>query len=93
MSISDVSIKNPVFAWMLMFALMLFGAIGFSRMGVSLMPDVDFPVLNINLTWEGAAPEIMETEVVDQVEDVLTSVEGVREISSNSRQGSANITV
>ncbi|MFA5139221.1 MAG: efflux RND transporter permease subunit [Elusimicrobiota bacterium] len=93
MSISDVSIKNPVFAWMLMFGLMLFGAIGFSRMGVSLMPDVDFPVLSVSLTWEGAAPEIMETEVVDRVEDALTSVEGVREISSNSRQGSASVTV
>ncbi|MBI5882306.1 MAG: efflux RND transporter permease subunit [Elusimicrobia bacterium] len=93
MSISDVSIRNPVFAWMLMLGLMFFGLLGFSRMGVSLMPDVDFPVLSISLSWEGASPEIMETEVVDLVEDAMTSVEGVREISSNSRQGSASVTV
>ncbi|MBI5211273.1 MAG: efflux RND transporter permease subunit [Elusimicrobia bacterium] len=93
MSISDVSIRNPVFAWMLMLGLMFFGWLGFSRMGVSLMPDVDFPVLSISLSWEGAAPEIMETEVVDLVEDAMTSVEGVREISSSSRQGSASVTV
>ncbi|MDO8756962.1 MAG: efflux RND transporter permease subunit, partial [Elusimicrobiota bacterium] len=60
MTISDLSIKNPVFAWMLMFALMLFGWVGYSRMGVSQMPDVDFPVVNVAVTWEGAAPEIME---------------------------------
>lgn len=93
MTISDASIRNPVFAWMLMLALMLFGWLGFSRMGVSLMPDVDFPVVTVSLTWEGAAPEIMETEVVDLVEDALTTVEGVREISSSSRQGQASVTV
>ncbi|MFA6092686.1 MAG: efflux RND transporter permease subunit [Elusimicrobiota bacterium] len=91
--ISDISIRNPVFAWMLMIGLMSFGWIGFSRMGVSLMPDVDFPILTISLGWEGAAPEIMETEVVDVVEDHLTSVQGVREITSSSRQGSASVTV
>ena len=62
MTISDLSIKNPVFAWMLMFGLMLFGWVGYSRMGVSQMPDVDFPVVNIAVTWDGAAPEIMEAE-------------------------------
>jgi len=92
-SLSDVSIRNPVFAWMLMFGLMFFGWIGFSRMGVSLMPDVDFPVLSISLSWEGASPEIMETEIVDIVEDAMTSVEGVREISSSSRQGQASVSV
>ncbi|MBI2362497.1 MAG: efflux RND transporter permease subunit, partial [Elusimicrobia bacterium] len=93
MNISETSIKNPVFAWMLMAAMMLFGWIGFSRMGVSLNPDVDFPVVTVGLAWEGAAPEIMETEVVDIVEDAITTVQGVREISSSSRQGQASVTV
>ncbi|MBI3331324.1 MAG: efflux RND transporter permease subunit, partial [Candidatus Omnitrophica bacterium] len=56
MTLSDFSIKNPVFAWMLMAALILFGGIGYQRMGVSQMPDVEFPVLNVSLDWEGAAP-------------------------------------
>ncbi len=93
MNLSDISIKNPVFAWMLMFALMVFGWIGYGRMGVSQMPDVDFPVVNVAVTWEGAAPEIMEAEVVDIIEDAVTSVQGVREISSSSKQGQAAITV
>jgi HAE1 family hydrophobic/amphiphilic exporter-1 len=91
MTLSDLSIKNPVFAWMLMAGLMIFGWLGFSGMGVSSMPDVDFPVVSVSLTWEGAAPEIMESEVVDVVEDSLTSVEGVKEITSTSRRGQATV--
>ncbi|MBI3298445.1 MAG: efflux RND transporter permease subunit [Elusimicrobia bacterium] len=93
MNISELSIRNPVFAWMLMAAMMLFGWIGFSRMGVSLNPDVDFPVVTVSLAWDGAAPEIMETEIVDIIEDAITTVEGVKEITSSSRQGAASVTV
>ena len=68
MSLSDISVKNPVFAWMLMLGLMIFGYISFSRMGVSQLPDVDFPVVNISVVYEGAAPEVMELDVVDAIE-------------------------
>lgn len=93
MTLSDLSIKNPVFAWMLMIGLIAFGLIGFNRMGVSQLPDVDFPVLAVNVTWEGAAPEVMETEVTDAIEDAVMSVQGIKEVSSVSRQGSATITI
>ena len=93
MSISDFSIKNPVFAWMLMIGLIVFGFISFDRMGVSQLPDVEFPVISANLTWEGAAPEVMETDVVDIAEDALMSIQGIRDISSTTRQGSATITI
>ena len=87
MGLADVSIRRPVFAWMLMFGLLLFGGISFVRLGVSQLPDVDFPVISISLTLEGATPEVMESDVVDIVEDVMTTVEGVREISSTCREG------
>lgn len=93
MSLSDISIKNPVFAWMLMAGLILFGAISFSRMGISEMPDVDFPVVNISVTYEGAAPEIMESDVVDIIEDAVLSIQGIRNITSSSKQEEANITI
>ncbi|MCE9625467.1 MAG: efflux RND transporter permease subunit, partial [Deltaproteobacteria bacterium] len=93
MSLAEISIKNPVFAWMLMAGLILFGAISFSRMGISEMPDVDFPVVNISVTYEGAAPEIMESDVVDVIEDAVLSIQGIRNISSSSRQSQADITV
>ena len=99
-TLADISIRNHVFAWMLMLGLIGFGLICFSGyggvvkgLGVSQNPDVDFPVVSVSLNYEGASPEIMETDVVDPVEDAITSVEGVKEISSTSRQGSANITV
>jgi multidrug efflux pump len=100
MTLADISIRNHVFAWMLMAALIGFGLICFTGfggvvkgLGVSQNPDVDFPVVNISVTYEGASPEIMETDVVDFIEDAVTSIEGIKQISSTSRQGAANITV
>ena len=93
MNISEISIKNPVFAWMLMFALMIFGLLSFKGMGVGQMPDVDFPVLNVNVTWEGAAPEVIESDVVDVIEDAVMGVQGLKDISSISRDGMASITL
>lgn len=93
MRISDVSIRNAVFAWMLFAAFIIFGFISFLRLGVSQLPDVDFPVVNVAMTLQGAAPEIMETSVVDPVEDALSTVEGVERISSVSKTGVANITI
>ncbi|WP_000947421.1 efflux RND transporter permease subunit, partial [Leptospira interrogans] len=75
--LSAVSIRNPIFSWMMMAAIILFGSIGFSRMGVSQMPDVDFPVVNVSLTLTGANAQVMETDVVDPIEEVLMTVEGV----------------
>ncbi len=93
MSLSDTSIRNPVFAWMLMIGLMIFGAICFQRMGVSQMPDVDFPVVEVNLVLDGAAPEVMEITVVDVIENAVITLEGVKSISSSSKQGRANVTI
>ena len=93
MNLSDISIKNPVFAWMLMIGLMLFGFLSFKGMGVGQMPDVDFPVLSVDITWEGAAPEVMETDVVDIVEDAVMGVQGLREVSSSTKQGQASISI
>ena len=100
MTLADISIRNHVFAWILMFALIGFGILTFTGfgsvfggLGISQNPDVDFPVVNVSLNWEGASPEIIETDVVDILEEVVTAVEGVKEVSSTSRQGSANISV
>jgi HAE1 family hydrophobic/amphiphilic exporter-1 len=93
MTLSDLSIKKPVFAWMLMTGLIVFGWIGFHRMGISQLPDIDFPFVTITVTWEDAAPEIMETQVADVLEDSISSVEGIRNVSSTSRLGETDITI
>jgi HAE1 family hydrophobic/amphiphilic exporter-1 len=92
-SLADLSIRRPVFAWMLMASLIIFGAIGLSRLGVSEQPDVDFPVLTINTTWSGSAPEVMETEIVDKIEEQVISTQGVRDVTSQIQQGQASITL
>jgi len=92
MSLSEISIRRPVFAWMLMAGLIVFGALSFTRMGISQMPDVNFPVVNIALQLDGAAPEVMETDVVDIVEDAVMGIEGLKTVSSSTSQGTANIT-
>ncbi len=93
MSLSSTSIKNPVFAWMLMVAMILFGGLSFHNMGVSQLPDVDIPNININVTWEGASPAVVESDVVDTLESTVLAVEGVQSITTSIRRGSANITV
>lgn len=93
MRISDISIKNPVMAWMIMAFLMVFGGICFSRLGISQFPDVDFPSVNVSIALSGASPEVIESNVVEPVEDVLTTLEGIKGLSSSSRSGVANISV
>ena len=92
-SLSDISIHNSVFAWMIMAAMLLFGSISFFRLGLSEKPDVDFPIVSITLSLDGASPQVMESDVVDVLEDALLSVEGVKEIRSSSFHGSAYIKV
>jgi len=91
--LSDVSIQKPVFAWMLMASLLVFGGIGVTRLGVSKMPDVDFPQITVKLRFLGAAPEVMESDVVEIVEDACMTVEGIKDISSTSKQDSATVIV
>ncbi len=93
MILSDLSIRRPVFAWMLMFGLIVFGAISFSRMGISDMPDVEFPILALTARYEGAAPQVIEADIVDPLEDALVSIQGVKNITSKSRIGVAELTV
>jgi len=93
MTLSDISIRRPVFAWMLMSALIIFGAISFTRLGISQLPDVDFPIVSVAVSLPGAAPEVMETEVADTIEDAVMGISGIKEVSSSSRQGQTTLTI
>ncbi|MBI5415257.1 MAG: efflux RND transporter permease subunit [Candidatus Omnitrophica bacterium] len=93
MSISDISIRRPVMGWMMMLGLMIFGWISFRSMGISQLPNVEFPVISVSVSWEGTAPEVMESDVVDVIEQSIMTVQGVKDISSSVRQGQATITV
>ena len=77
MNLTEVCIRRPVFAWMLMAATVVFGAVAATRIGISQFPDVDFPTITVQVTWEGAAPEVIENDVVEPLEEALVQVEGV----------------
>ena len=93
MSITDVSIKNPVFAWMMMASTVLFGIVALTRIGVSQYPDVDYPNITVSLSWPGASPPAVERQIVEPLEQAISQVEGVQSIASQARSGSARVTV
>jgi multidrug efflux pump len=93
MKLTDACIEKPVFAWMLMAATVVFGGIAASRIGISQFPDVDFPTISVGITWEGASPEVVENDAIEMLEEALVQVEGVKSITSSSRQGGGSITV
>lgn len=93
MKLTEACIKKPVFAWMLMAGTVLFGLVAIGRIGISQMPDVDFPTINVSVGWEGAAPEVIENDVIQPLEEALIQVEGVKSLTSTSRQGSGSVTV
>ncbi len=92
-SLIEISVRRPVFTWMAMVGVVVFGFLAFWRLGVSQLPDVDYPVVNVSVTWPGASPEIMESAVSDVVEDTLMSVAGIREMRTQCFEGISNTTL
>ena len=93
MNLTETCVKKPVLAWMLMAATVVFGLVAGTRIGISQFPDVDFPNISVSVVWEGAAPEVIENDIVEPLEEALAQVEGLLAITSSSRMGSANITI
>jgi len=92
-SLSDINIKNPVFAVMLSAAMIVFGLLGYRDLGISQFPELDFPVVNITTYRDAASPETMDFDVTDIVEDAVSSVEGIESIQSQSLEGVSVVTV
>ena len=93
MKISDISIRRPVLASMVSAALVLFGVIGYSRLAVREYPDVDPPIVSVSTELPGANPQVVESAVTDILEEELSTVQGLRTLSSSSQEGVSNITL
>lgn len=91
MDLIALSIRRPVFAWILMSALIIFGAITVNRMGISQLPDIDFPILTISVSYNGASPEVIESEILDPIEQKLLGIEGIISMKSSARQNSGAV--
>ena len=93
MKLSDISIRRPVLASMLSLMLVLFGVIGYLKLPVREYPDVDPPVISINTVLPGASPQVVETAVTDILEEELSTLPGLRTLTSASAEQSSNITL
>src|SRR6478752_4086365 len=93
MKLSDLSIRRPVLASMASLALVLFGALGYTRLAVREFPDVDAPYVSVTPVLPGANPQVIESAVTDILEEELSTVEGLRTLTSSSQEGFSNITL
>lgn len=93
MKISDMSIRRPVLASMLSLALVLFGVIGYTQLSVREFPDVDPPVISVSTFLPGANPQVVESAVTDILEEELSTVQGIRTLTSSSAEQFSNITI
>ncbi|MGL5252934.1 MAG: efflux RND transporter permease subunit, partial [Moraxella sp.] len=93
MWLTRVSINNPVFATMLMLALMVIGLLATSRMKVEEFPDIEFPFVVVSTVYSGASPEVIETDITKKIEDQVNTIAGVKEVTSISQQGLSQVIV
>ncbi|HMA23581.1 MAG TPA: efflux RND transporter permease subunit, partial [Gemmatimonadaceae bacterium] len=93
MFLSDVSIKRPVFATMMMLALVVLGVVSYQRLAIDEYPDVTYPTINVSVSYPGASPEVIMRQVSKPLEENLNTVQGIKEINSTSSQGRSNVRV
>lgn len=86
---TKVSLKNPVFATMVMLAIVVLGVFSYQRLKVDQFPDIDFPVVVVTADYPGASPEIVESEVTKKIEEGVNSIAGISALTSRSYEGTA----
>src|SRR5690348_1044486 len=91
MFLSDVSIKRPVFATMMMVALVVLGIVSYRRLAIDEYPDVTYPTVSASVSYQGASPEVMMRQVAKPMEEALNTVQGIKEINSSSFEGGATV--
>ena len=89
--LAEICVRRPVFAAMIVLALVVVGAESYFKLGVDRFPSIDVPTVFIRVTLPGASPEEVETSVAQPIEEVVNRVEGIEQLRSVSRQGSANV--
>ncbi len=88
-----VSLNNPVFATMMMLALVVLGLFSMQRLQVDQFPNIDFPVVVISTDYPGASPEIVESEVTKKVEEAVNAIAGINALTSRSYEGTSVVII
>lgn len=93
MMLSDISIKRPVFAIVMSLLLVVLGLMSFMRLTLRELPNIDPPIVSVEVTYPGASAAVVETRVTQILEDALSGIEGINTIESQSRNGRADVTI
>ncbi|MGK7391939.1 MAG: efflux RND transporter permease subunit [Candidatus Cyclobacteriaceae bacterium M2_1C_046] len=92
-SLSDISIDRPVLAIVMSIVIVIFGLVGFNFLGVREYPSVDPPIITVSTSYPGASADIIETQITEPLEESVNGIEGIKSLSSVSRDGRSTITV
>jgi HAE1 family hydrophobic/amphiphilic exporter-1 len=87
----DLCIQRPIFTLMITLSLIVFGVLGYNQLGVDQMPEMEFPIVTVTAQLEGAAPEVMEEDVTEVLEEQLNTIGGLRSLSSTTFHGASTI--
>ena len=93
MNISELSLKRPVLATVIVLVIVLFGMIGYNFLGVREYPSVDQPIISVNVSYPGANADVIMNQITEPLEQNINGIPGIRSLSSVSSQGSSRITV
>ena len=93
MSLSTLSIKRPVLTIVLNLVIILFGYLGYKFLGVREYPSIDPAQISIRTNYTGANADIIESQITEPLEKAINSIDGIRNITSSSNQGSSSITI
>lgn len=93
MNISELSIRRPVLATVLIIVILIFGGIGFTSLGVREYPSVDNPIISVSCSYAGANADVIENQITEPLEQNINGIPGIRSLTSVSQQGSCRITV
>jgi HAE1 family hydrophobic/amphiphilic exporter-1 len=91
--LAALCVKRPVFATVLILSLTVVGIFGFTRLGVDRFPKIDFPTIMVTTVQPGAAPEQIETEVTDKIEEAVNTISGIDELRSTSSEGVSQVMI
>lgn len=91
MKLSETAVRRPILTLMAFSALVVFGMVAYRTLGIALYPDVDMPMVAATVTYEGAAPETVETEVTEAVEEALSTISGIKSMRSETSEGLAQV--
>ncbi|WP_372620928.1 efflux RND transporter permease subunit, partial [Alteromonas stellipolaris] len=93
MLLSDISVKRPVFATVVNLLLIIFGLVAISMLALREYPDIDPPIVSVSTKYTGASANIVETRITQLLEDRISGIEGIKNITSMSSNGSSDITI